>query len=153
MSQLDSDGEGFTLAEVNLQDGESSDLETGSFPLTSTTSSRGRLRGRGSRSVSRKRPRTDRYSGAIESSNEPLIEASLAKMAEALVDQAKEGSSGWLATRATTEDIEARLTQFERSIQELKEEQLAMLTGIKKGQLAMLTMLKSIAHKGGNSYL
>jgi hypothetical protein len=148
---LDSDGEGFTVAEVNSQDGGTSESDAGSLPLTSRTSSRGRSRGRGSRSVSRKRPRTDRYSGAIEGSNEPLIEASLAKMAEAMADQAKEGSSGRLATGA--EDIEARLTQFERSIQELKEEQLAMLTGIEKGQSAMLTMLESIAHKGGDSYL
>jgi hypothetical protein len=151
MSQLDSDGEGFTLAEVNSQDDGNSDSETGSFPLTSASSTQGRSRGRGSRSVSRKRPRTDRYSGAIEGSNEPSIEASLAKMAEALADQAKEGSSRRPATRA--EDIEARLTQFERSIQELKEGQSAMLTGIEKGQSAMLTMLESIAHKRGDSYL
>jgi hypothetical protein len=72
-------------------------------------------------------------------------------MAEALADQAKEGSSRRLATRA--EDIEARLTQFKRSIQELKEGQSAMLTGIEKGQLAMLMMLESIAHKRGDSYL
>lgn len=148
-SQLDSDGEGFTVADVNSQDGGTSESDAGSLPLTSSTSSRGRSRGRGSRSVSRKRPRTDRYSGAIEGSKEPSIEASLAKMAEALADQAKEGSFGWPATGATTEDIEARLTQFERSIQDLKEEQLAKLAGIEKGQSAMLTMLQNIAQKGG----
>ncbi|OAF61001.1 hypothetical protein VC83_02580 [Pseudogymnoascus destructans] len=148
-SQLDSDGEGFTVAEVNSQGGGTSEPDAGSLPLTSTTISRGRSRGRGSRSVSRKRPRTDRYSGAIEGSNEPSIEASLAKMAEALADQAKEGSFGWPTTGATTEDIEARLTQFEHSIQDLKEEQLAKLAGIEKGQSAMLTMLQNIAQKGG----
>ncbi|OBT40883.1 hypothetical protein VE00_08800 [Pseudogymnoascus sp. WSF 3629] len=103
MSQLDSNGEGFTLAEVNSQDAPRA-AQGGGAPALSL----GNVLELTDILVQLKAHSSLQF--------EPSIEASLAKMAEALVDQAKEGSSRWLATRATTEDIEARLTQFKRSI-------------------------------------